>query len=522
MTEFYHPIRNAWIQYPGQCANLPDIGINTFACKENEHYGVLCIQTETDTITTQPTLFHFQVDVSGSMSDKTSDGRTKMQLIIHTLTNMMHYFAEQCENIYVQVTGFDNTLHPYIAPVQVTPDNVGQLVDILSKMRPRDLTDIGLALRQLSEDIGTEIADIPRNRRVGILLTDGEPTIGISDPDELAAMVPKDISMSFIALGDEHSADVMRAMGHVSAISSNWFVNQLEHTGNVYGEIIFNELHRLLEQTVLKVTHGRIYDYLTCEFVEQLSIGTLCSDSVKYYHILSDDPDICTVSISGICSRTNRHYEHSASDMPPLVASVDAHLPFPTDDLYFMEKHWLRMHVQLLMSKARKMPCMDMIRPPKLRRMNAGMSILNDDDPAFNVGPILDMEVFLHNATNFRRDIGLMRAFIANFMTTHNLTEDAMLIGLRDDISVLDKTLGTPNFVKYAGIREDSQGRQYACNTVTDVPDDRPTHLASILSRAPTSAYATPSRVQVMTTFTQSEMANVSSSKKSDAEAQVM
>jgi uncharacterized protein YegL len=504
MSQMIPPIRNAWIQYShSDAAAAPsDLGISTFSLKENESYGVLCIQTETEPITSRPILFHFQVDVSGSMSDKTSDGRTKMQLIVHTLTNMLYYFAEQCEKVYVQVTGFDDKLHPYIAPVQVTSANVEQLVAVFAKMRPQNFTDIGLALRQLSEDIGTNMHDIPRGRRVGILLTDGEPTVGISNPDDLAALVPTDISMSFIALGDDHSGEVMRAMGHVSPISSNWFVNQLEHTGNVYGEIIFNELHRLIEQTVLHVTNGRIYDYLSGDFVEQLSVGTLCSDSVKYYHILTDDPDNCVVRISGISNQTNEPYEVTASDLPPLIACTDANLPFPTDSPYFMQKHWYRMLVQLLMSNARRMPGVERIRPPTLQRMNTSVYTFHKNT---KIDPTHEIDSFVQEAAGFRRDVGLVRVSLARFMNTQNLNGDAMLIGLRDDITILENTLGTPHFVKYAGVREDSQGRQSACNTVTDIPNDYPIQRAPVLSRAPTSAYATPSRLQVMTTFSQND-----------------
>ena len=67
-------LRNAWIHYPHDNIELNYYDGISFQRKTSDHYGVLCIQTENVPITQEPILFHFQVDVSGSMSDTTSDG----------------------------------------------------------------------------------------------------------------------------------------------------------------------------------------------------------------------------------------------------------------------------------------------------------------------------------------------------------------------------------------------------------------------------------------------------------------
>jgi len=497
-------LRNAWIQYPHSELELNCYDGISFQRKPTEHYGVLCVQTETVQITRDPILFHFQVDVSGSMSDTTSDGRTKMQLVIHTLTNMLHYFAEKCENCYIQVTGFDDKIHPYIAPLRVTSDNVGELVAILAKMRPMEFTNIGMAIQQLCNDIQADVANIPRRRRVGILLTDGEPTMGIQGPAELAALVPTDISMSFIALGDEHSGDVMYALGHVSPMASNWFVDKLEHTGNVYGEIIFNELNRVSEQTELRITNGRIYDYASNTFVEHLNVGMLSSETCKYYHILTSDPDSCEVDISGIAS-TGDNYRWTASDMPPLISPEERNEPFPTDEAFFVEKQWIRLYVQTLMSNARNIKSVPI--PTPLKRMTLGIQ-REWDFTSTPEGDSEYIETMRNSSIQLRKEIAQMTKYVGDFITTHQLEDDPMMNGLRDDLLVLEKTFGTNQFVKYAGIREDSQGRQYTCNTITELPSGLPA-VGEIqrpcLTRTATSAYATPGRVQVMTSFSQND-----------------
>ena len=489
-------LKNTWIHYPDDNIELNYYEGISFQRKTSDHYGVLCIQTVNTTNAQEPMLFHFQVDVSGSMSDTTNDGRTKMQLIIHTLTNMLHYFAENRNNIYVQVTGFDDKIHPYIEPVCVTTDNVNQLVAILSKMRPMNLTNIGMSIQKLCEDIDTDIVNIPRNRRVGILLTDGEPTVGIQSPNELAGLVPKDISMSFIALGNDHSGDVMRALGHVSTMSSNWFVNKLEETGNVYGEIIFNELNRVSEHTVLHVNNGKIYDYVSGKFVEQLDIGVLSSETCKYYHILTNNPNTCEVKIT--CTSSNGdQYNYVASDMPPLILHEDIDVPLPTNEAFFIEKQWLRMYVQTLMSNARKLSSMSVIH-----RATSNHNIIDNDNVSSN--------------TEICKEITLMLNYINEFIKMHNLENDIMINGLRDDLNVVQQTFGTIQFVKYAGIREDSQGRQYTCNMVSELPDNddiiynvvsESTNINDIsrptLTRSAVSAYTSPGRIDMMNTLSQ-------------------
>ena len=60
----------------------------------NETYGSCMIHVDSYENSPSPILFHFMIDVSGSMIDMTENGRTKIQLLTHTLINMVHYFAD--------------------------------------------------------------------------------------------------------------------------------------------------------------------------------------------------------------------------------------------------------------------------------------------------------------------------------------------------------------------------------------------------------------------------------------------
>ena len=54
--------------------------------------------------------------------------RSKMQLLKHTLKNILMYVAENSEDVYVQVKGFDNVIHNYIDTVLVTKENICELL----------------------------------------------------------------------------------------------------------------------------------------------------------------------------------------------------------------------------------------------------------------------------------------------------------------------------------------------------------------------------------------------------------
>ena len=215
------------IEYTGK--QLPIVDNNI---EDTSNYGVLSLEMSDIQINDAPILFHIMLDVSGSMSDIVSHNRTKMQLLKHTIENMIHYFAENTENVYICVKGFDNNIHDYIEPSLVSKSNIDILLNKISKIRPMQSTNIGLALETLQSDMTSDVNEDKYN--VAILLTDGHPTSGIMDINELMNIVLRDKTYHFIALGNEHNGNLMNALGHYHSETRNWFINEIEHTGNVW------------------------------------------------------------------------------------------------------------------------------------------------------------------------------------------------------------------------------------------------------------------------------------------------
>ena len=146
-----------------------------------QKYGVLSLETPDSASSSNTMLFSFMIDVSGSMSDIVSKGRSKMQLLRHTLQNMMLYFAHKRENVYVEIKGFDNEIHHYVDVICVTKENVNEIINKIQGIHPMNSTDIGLAIKTMNQILDTEYEYIETYNKVGILITDGEPTSGITN-----------------------------------------------------------------------------------------------------------------------------------------------------------------------------------------------------------------------------------------------------------------------------------------------------------------------------------------------------
>lgn len=481
-------IQNGWIQFSNDSSLEEYDDIQVILNNKDEiskKYGILSFNTITTEITDESLVFHFMVDVSGSMSDRMRDGRSKMLLIIHTLTNMFHYFAENTKNVYIEVTGFDDHIHVYIKPTKVTSENVESLIEILSTIRPLNMTNIELALETVSAYVEETIEDIKRNNHVIILLTDGDSNVGQNSPNILAELIPNGISSNFIALGQDHNVDLMYALGHKNEQTSNWFINQLENTGSVYGEILYNETHRVLYDTKIKVTNGQIFDYVKGEFVDDIMLGTLSSEMKKQYHILSNTPDDCSVVITGV-TMNGKMVEVYLCDIPPLICDDDVF----DYDIHNITKQYLRLGVQKLMADV---------------RVYIQKSKNNTPQPRNNLFNLINKRIEMEynsDYTKFNKHAKVMFQYVNDFIEKNNLQEDTLLKGLNDDLLLLLKTTNKVSIknIQLINAREDSQGRQtsYTVDANVEDEDDSNIILSKNLQRNITSAYSTPGREDMM------------------------
>ena len=255
-------------------------------------FGIVKINTDVMPILNKVLFFLFTVDSSGSMSDLCNDRRTKNAHIIHTLTNMLRFFSEK-ENIsiYVQVDAFDDTITSIIQLVQVSPANVEELIIKLKKIQPRNSTNIELALKNASEQIDAASKTLVVAEKHHNFMTDGDITQGNACEKHLKTLLNPTATNVFIGFGIDHNIKVLSELGGgndpSSSVNNYYFIDVLENSGLVYGEIIHNILYASLKHVELIVVNGLIYNWKTNEWTNTLNIGNVIFETEKVYHIVS-------------------------------------------------------------------------------------------------------------------------------------------------------------------------------------------------------------------------------------------
>jgi len=295
--------------------------------KREMKFGIVKINTHIPPKLHKTLFFLFTVDCSGSMSDLCKDKRTKNAHIIHTLTNMLRFFSEK-ENIfiYVQVDAFDDKISSIIKPVLVSPANVADLIDLLKKIYPRNSTNIELALMNASAQIdaadsfvvltsaeeGTGAA-LPD--KYHIFMTDGDITSGNSCEKHLKTLLNPHATNIFIGFGIDHNIRVLSELGGgndpSSSVNNYYFIDVLENSGLVYGEIIHNILQVSLKHVDLFLVNGLIYNWKTNAWTNTMNIGNLIFGTEKVFHIVSfQEPIVITSSgfVEDVCSGNPFYY----------------------------------------------------------------------------------------------------------------------------------------------------------------------------------------------------------------------
>lgn len=266
---------------------------------ENAKFGVLNFTAVTTRETEDELDFLFVVDCSGSMSDICSDGRSKMQHIIHTLKNMIIFFHEHPNiNINITIYAFDTQMYSIVSRTKITDENFNEIIYKIEKIVPRGSTNIEFALNKSAEKINTLKCQFPSSIINHIFMTDGEATDGSSDITILQSKVIPDITNAFIGFGIEHDASLLNGISTVGK-SGYYFIDKLESAGLVYGEILHGIVYKLLTDCEIIVENGLVYNFKTNTWTDILPIGNIVSEANKTYNIISSNPKECKVNIKG-------------------------------------------------------------------------------------------------------------------------------------------------------------------------------------------------------------------------------
>jgi len=427
----------------------PEIPITLFEDIDTQ-FGIFKVKVRGDIpITNKHLHIFFTVDNSSSMSDICSDGRTKLQHLLHTLENMLRMFHEiSGANISIHVQTFADDIHDIITNVtNIQICDMEAIIRKIKRIRPRGSTNIEAALKSYQSHVQAYKATATNSNHelVHIFLTDGEITIGETNNEKLMELVPTDSTNIFVGYGIDHDSQLLSYFGN--APNNDYrFIDAIEKASLVYGEIVHGLLYKAVESVTLKTNNCEIYNYLTNEWSSELYIGNLLGEQNKIYHIRSKTPLTSIIQIQGI-------------ELTPPNKELAVTAEFQPQNYKQLNFYILRQRCQELLYDARKLS-------ERFKLFHNNNDILLKDSNYFDN----DNEDKNQLKTKLKQFLELLIAY----GKTNNLESDPYLKLLSDDIYVAYLTLGTRYANMYTCSRQTSQGRQqvYTCSILNNIDDE--------------------------------------------------
>ena len=391
-------------------------------------FGLLTLKAALSSMTTEELELLFEVDNSGSMSDMCSDGRTKMQHILHTLKNMILFFKENPSlNVHISIHSFDDNICEVVSRTQVNDTTCNQILAKIDTIHPHNSTDIENALDDVNKYFSSLTTDC---KKVSILMTDGMPTSGNTSSKFLRKCVNDSITNIFIGFGLDHDAKLLKTISS-GENSSYYFIDKLENAGLVYGEILHGLIYKFLERVQISVTNGVIYDYSTNTWTSTLYVGNIVSEAKKFYQLTSETPSECVVQVTG-------YQVENGSEFTAIVPVQEERIDL-TNYMY-------RQRTQEMLFK------------------------VND----FNNNEETQYKDYIEKQKALkalRKELHDFFEELKKYMEDNQLKDNILLKNLCDDIYICYRTFGTNYGFMYCAARECSQGQQRAY-TATQLPDD--------------------------------------------------
>ncbi len=398
-------------------------------------FGIINLKTIAKTVTEQEQEFIFMIDCSGSMSDMCSDKRSKMQHIIHTLKNMILYFKEN-SNIKVHITiyAFDDHIFDILDRSPVTNENFAEIIQKVDSIVPRDSTNIEIALSKVREYVNKIKTDYPNSNICHIFMTDGEVTTGEKSAEILSELVDRTITNAFIGFGIEHDADLLATIG-TGEKTNYYFVDKLENSGLVYGEILHDILYKFMTNVRLTVQNGLIYDFKKNIWSETLNVGEIVSESNKIYHIVSSGTEDCFVTITGTIG-SEQNFE--------VIISGQIQEEDLTKYIY----------------RQRTLQYLYGVKEFILRKKNCDYNDDNDRDELLFSRIVNNYNAFCKEENAIKQCLQTFMKEMKKYMKDNNLTQDKFMKNLCDDIFICYRTFNTKFGNMYVNARQSSQGSQ--------------------------------------------------------------
>ena len=324
----YYEFHTKNIEYP----------FKIFPNDDKYNFGVVTIDVNKLPPETRDISIFIDIDSSASMSDNCIDGRAKIDHLKHTLKNILLLFSKKTDmNIFVNIDTFSDNINTICNITKIDKDNVDEIIENIKNINPENGTNIELCLSNSFEKIKTYKSENPLHKIIYINMTDGVITIGSNKIKKLQRMVSDEYKNIFIGFGINHDAYLLNKLAE-SKENEYRFIDKLENTGLVYGEILHNILKCDMNGYTIEIENGLLYDWYTNTWVETLYLSGLYSEVKKYIHIKSETPDyVCLFLfkdyevIDNICKlpdlyenmnkdiNNSDHYTFVETDLTPFI-----------------------------------------------------------------------------------------------------------------------------------------------------------------------------------------------------------
>jgi hypothetical protein len=474
-------------------------------------FGTLTIKVNDTPMTKTPQYILFMLDRSQSMTDEVERNSTKMEHAKHTIKNIVKLIVnsdENCPPVFIEVYAFDDEVEEVLPKIQITKENITEIVTKIKSIQPRNSTNIELALektRELMETNSTDnspIEEYHQLQKTEIFLTDGLPTAGDTNISRLikkqieksktATPIETDNNHIYIGYGEDHNGNLLQSISFGKKNGYYYFVDKIENAGLIFGEIMHGLLYPALKNINVTIENGEIYDYKTNRWSQSLYVSSILSESEKIYHIRCNNPDDIKANISAINAVTNEDFEHIVERLPDLLVSENTILE--TD----LTKYVLRQKTQEYLYHAR----------------SVAVSIENASNTMLILSKHTKKEIS-EKMMNLREEIKSFLEFLKEYIKNNNYESDKFFIMLYEDIYIAYRTFGTIQGAMYTGSRQSSQGRQtsYVVSSQPNTPydkedDDEPSIFNKLnikTDRAATShilsVNTTPKQLKVMSSI---------------------
>jgi len=396
----------------------------------SEKFGIIKITVDEMPIQKHTWDILFSIDISASMSEKCRDGKSKLYHIKHTMSNILRLFSKNIDAVFnVCVHVFNHTHKEIFDFDEITPDNVEKYIQFIKYIQADGSTDLLIPLEMCEKKYEERQKTHPDNKFIHIELTDGEDTSNNTNKTLIAHVTDKYKNI-FIGFGVNHNSELLE-MFTTNNNNEYRFIDKIDNSGYVYGEIIHNLLYTFVDNGRISVLNGLIYDWKTNEWTHSIDIGSISTGSTKTFHIKTTTPNLMTGKLCdnlGVFCEPEQNIEKVLSYIEILPDLVDISGNLHEIDL---TKYMFRQKVQELLFEAKT--------PDSSLKIKKTLKTF-----------FLDMK---------------------SYIKAHQHNDDIFWKVMLDDIYIVYKTMGKPYSHMYTTTRQVSQGREYSCNT-EDIMDD--------------------------------------------------